>query len=85
MSEIEVYYARELFDKNANCQFSLNTNSVVLLSDHLVKVKLLEATLLRIRNSVAIASWNDKPEFKEWAKEMNKIINEAVTPKPSEG
>lgn len=29
-----------------------------------------DAVLRKVRNSIAIASWNVKPEFQQWAKDM---------------
>lgn len=38
----------------------------------------LQNILRQIRNSVAIASWNVDDKFKQFTKEMNKIITDAV-------
>jgi len=53
-------------------------SDIIRLEKSEARVKELEHILRRIRNSIAVASWNVKPEFKKWAAEVHTTIQAAV-------
>lgn len=57
---------------------SLEAEKALLIVDVDNEYLKYEAIIRKIENSIAIASWNEKPEFKQWASDMKEILKNAT-------